>query len=152
MCSGSKELAKPQKRMCKHAAEAQKGKEVAEDIAPRDNNSAYTPYHFLFEGGKLVLVTTSAKDFSQVLADTKARYGPPAKYGTTKTVIVESGYRGVLETGYARWNMPDGVVITATEKVDMRAALGPARSTDLTFCTAEKQEERDAAAPKKTQS
>jgi hypothetical protein len=146
MCSGANDLTKPQRRMCKNAAEAQKGKEVAEDIAPRDSNTSYVPYHFLFEGGKLVLVATHAKDFSQVLADTKAAYGPPAKYGTVRNIIVRSGYRAVLDTGYALWNMPDGVVIAATEKVDMGAALGPASSTDLTFCSAEKQKELDAAA------
>lgn len=146
MCSGANDLTKPQKRMCKNAAEAQKGKEVAEDIAPHDSNTSYAPYHYLFEGGKLVLVATHAKDYSQVLADTKATYGPPAKYGTVRNIIVRSGYRAVLDTGYALWNMPDGVVITATEKVDTGAALGPARSTDLTFCSAEKQKELDAAA------
>jgi len=146
LCNGTSDLAKPQKRMCKNAVEAQKGKEVAEDIPPRDGNTSYAPYHFLFEGGKLVLAMTRAKNFSQVLADAKAKYGPPAKYGTVRSVVVQSGYRGVLDTEYARWNMPDGVVITATEKVDMGAALGPARSTDLTFCSAEKQKELDAAA------
>ncbi len=152
MCSGGHEPAKPLKRMCRDAAEALRGKEVTEDIVPRDNNTAYAPYHFLFAGGKLVLVRTRAKDFSQVLADATAKYGPPGKYGTVRTVVVESGYRGVQDTGYARWNMPDGVVITATEKVDMGSALGPARSTDLTFCSAERQKELDAAAPEKNQS
>lgn len=144
VCSRAGELAKPQKRVCKHAADAQAGKEVTEDIVPRDNNTGYAPYHFLFERGKLVLVTTQAKNFSQVLADTTAKYGSPAKYGTIRAVTVENGYRAVSDTGYARWNMPDGVVITATEKVNVGSGLGPARSTDMTFCSAAKQKELDA--------
>jgi len=144
VCSRGEELAKPQERVCKHAAEAQTGKEVTEDIVPRDNNTAYAPYHFLFERGKLVLVTTHAKNFSQVLTDATAKYGSPARYGTIRTVTVENGYRAVLDTGYALWNMPDGVMITATEKVNMGSVLGPARSTDMTFCSAAKHKELDA--------
>jgi hypothetical protein len=144
VCSQVEELAKPQKRVCKHAADAQTGKEVTVDLVPRDNNTAYAPYHFLFERGKLALVTTHAKNFSQVLADATAKYGSPAKYGTVRTVTVENGYRAVLDTGYARWNMPDGVVITATEKVNLGSVLGTTRSTDMTFCSTAKQKELDA--------
>ena len=97
------------------------------------------PYAFLFEGGRLVMIEVHAQDFAVIVSEATSKYGKPS---TIEEDTVQNGYGAQFKVGRARWDMPDGTVITAFETITP-SSMGYLRGTDLRFCSAEKQHEFD---------
>jgi hypothetical protein len=161
VCHGKAKLTKMQKNACKEVAQVEAGKPLATEAAQPGceaqnpdgamvdsvgrsasevTSPCIDPYHFLFEYGKLVLISFHVPDFAQAVAEATAKYGRPAEQST---VTLKDVWGLASEVGRARWNMPDGAVVTLVEDIVDRV-----RSTEVTVCTAEKRKQLDAETQK----
>jgi hypothetical protein len=123
---GGKQLSKEQKDFCKEYGQAIKQPTYKFNIPP---------YRFLFEGGVLTLIEISDArlSFAKALEDAQAKYGKPIKQDTSTT---RNAFGVKVDTGHARWDMPDDVVLTIDELI-----VEGERSTHIFFRSAAKQRE-----------
>jgi len=123
-CGGK--LSKEQKEFCKEYGKAIKQPSYSFNIAP---------YRFLFESGMLTLIEISDPriSFAEALEDASAKYDNPTKQDTLTT---RNAFGIKVDTGHARWDMPDGVVLTIDEVI-----VEGDRSTQIFFRSAAKQKQ-----------
>jgi hypothetical protein len=123
---GGKHLSKEQKEFCKEYGKALKQPSYSFNLPP---------YQFLFDGGILSLIEISnpQMSFAEALQDATAKYGKPTKQDTLTT---RNAFGVKVDTGHARWDMPDGVVLTIDEVI-----VEGDRSTQIFFRSAAKQKQ-----------
>jgi hypothetical protein len=123
-------LSKEQKDICKEYRRA---------IKQPSYSFILPPYRFLFEGDMLTLVELSQTriSFDEALEDARTKYGKPSKQ---ETLTTRNAFGVKLDTGHARWDMRDGVVLSIDELI-----VEGERSTQIVFRSPAKQKQFESA-------